>query len=237
MADQTMIDMLMQTWPGRLAQGAVNGFMAPGNALASQTPITSEQMIAPAMDMAGMMIGGGMPAAEKGALGAAGGNLRALPTNNYLTPISRYTPEIYREMSPQAAVEAVPNSLMQSSSVFGAPRKYYADTPDLALGQGSNVGVRMKFDSSPFEGIINTQKPGWQSAWQQGMGEYLASPMRDENMGNALLGMNVDKSAMKDSGRVYSSLLDRAIRQLSDAGWAVNDSGKIISVTKPKASP
>ena len=50
--------MLSQTWPARLAQDAYSGFMAPGRALASTEPITSEQMIAPAMSLAGLVTGG-----------------------------------------------------------------------------------------------------------------------------------------------------------------------------------
>lgn len=58
-------DKLQQTWPARAAQGMWQGLMAPGNALASTTPMTSDQMIAPAANMAGMVTlgAGAMPAA------------------------------------------------------------------------------------------------------------------------------------------------------------------------------
>jgi len=69
--NQTLVDMLMQTWPARLAQSAVNGVMAPGRAWASDVPITTDQMIQPAMDMAGLATFG------TGAFPATANELRA----------------------------------------------------------------------------------------------------------------------------------------------------------------
>jgi hypothetical protein len=57
-----------------LANMIGQGLTAPGKALASKEPMTSEQMIAPAQSMMALM-GTGAPAAEAGALGAVGGRL------------------------------------------------------------------------------------------------------------------------------------------------------------------
>jgi hypothetical protein len=58
----------------RLGNRALQGFAAPGRVLASQSPMTSEQMIAPAQAMQSLMMGGA-PMAERGAVGAFGGRL------------------------------------------------------------------------------------------------------------------------------------------------------------------
>ena len=51
--EQTYDRRLDETWPGRLAQDAIGAVLAPGRALQSTEPITTEQMIKPAVDLAG----------------------------------------------------------------------------------------------------------------------------------------------------------------------------------------
>lgn len=55
--------MLMGTWPARMGQSLVQGFMAPGNAYQSvpENPVTTEQMIGPAANLAGLAMTGAMP--------------------------------------------------------------------------------------------------------------------------------------------------------------------------------
>jgi len=64
MADrQAIIDALMGTWPMRMGQSMLQGAMAPGNAYAStpDNPVTTEQMIGPAANLASIPIMGAMP--------------------------------------------------------------------------------------------------------------------------------------------------------------------------------
>ena len=69
--DQGYDRRLDQTWPGRLAQEAMGAVLAPGRALQSTEPITTEEMIKPAADLAGLVTGGSYTApARKGASGA-----------------------------------------------------------------------------------------------------------------------------------------------------------------------
>lgn len=71
MADmETIARLLSQTWPGRAVQSAITGLKAPGNAYAStpENPVTTEQMIAPAADLAGLMTG--FPGSPAGSLGS-----------------------------------------------------------------------------------------------------------------------------------------------------------------------
>jgi hypothetical protein len=69
--EQTYDRRFDQTWPGKLAQEAIGAVLAPGRALQSTEPITTEQMIKPAVDLAGLVTGGSYAApAQKGASGA-----------------------------------------------------------------------------------------------------------------------------------------------------------------------
>lgn len=59
-----------------LVAGAAKMAAAPGQALQSTTPITTEEMIKPAADIAMATVGGASPFAPEGAIGAAGGRIR-----------------------------------------------------------------------------------------------------------------------------------------------------------------
>jgi hypothetical protein len=240
MADDGLWSKLEQTWPARAAQGLWDGLMLPGDVAQGNVSMwgddghTSPQVINRSADLAGTMMMGAT-AAPRGALGS--GFVRPLPRDNYAGPINRYAPEIYRETAPDRALEMMPgSSAMESGSPFGANRQFYADHRDLATGQNDNSGVLMKFDAAPFEGIINTKKPAWDLAWQQGMGEYLAAPMKGESLKQALLSADIDKSMLKGSGRVTSSIMNRTLQNLADKGWKIDDSGKLIAVTRPSVS-
>lgn len=48
---ENIVKALEQTWPAKIAETAVNGFMAPGRALASTEPINTAEMIEPVLGM------------------------------------------------------------------------------------------------------------------------------------------------------------------------------------------
>jgi len=229
--DDQLYAKLMQTWPVRAAQGLYQGVMAPGNALASQTPITSEQMIEPAMNLAGAVtLGAGAIPAEANALraGMAG---RRLPADNYNGPISRHTDTIYREMHPSEAIIDLPTSVAQGGfGPGGVQRRFYADQPDLALGQGSNKGVRVEYDAAPFEGKINQEKPAWEFHYQNGNAEYVASPRPEENIRDAVRSFEVDPAALS---RVERAQYQRVISNLGEKGWDIKRTPDRIIVSRP----
>jgi hypothetical protein len=207
-------------------------FMAPGQALQSTTPITSDQMIAPAMGMAGLAMTGGVggaPAASGEAL-LGSGAVRKLPADNYLGPISKHTDTLYREMSPTEALSDLPTSVSNSSGGLGGSRKFYADHPDLALGQGGNKGVRVEYDSTPFEGTINRQKPAWDLGYQNGMAEYLAAPKVGANIRDAVRSFEIDPSTLS---RVEGAQYQRLLTNLKDLGWSVGEKNGKITAAMP----
>jgi hypothetical protein len=76
------------------------GLTAPGKALASTTPITSEQMIQPAQSMMALMAGGGVPAAERGAVGAFGGRLALTSGDELVSNLARAPGAAANEAAP-----------------------------------------------------------------------------------------------------------------------------------------
>lgn len=157
---------------------------------------------------------------------------RELPLDNYRTRIEQYAPYLYRETDPRRALEMMPgSSAAEYRPPFGG-RDFYADHPDLALGQGLNRGVTMQFTSAPFEGQIH-KKPGWEDLWRRGLAEYLAAPAPGESIKQALLAAEIDKTMLD---RVSRPMMDRTVRNLADQGWRIDDTGKLIEVTRPKTS-
>src|SRR5262245_438695 len=69
----SLLDLLAQTWPARLAQSAWSAVKLPGDVYAGRTDPLSEEGIGRAADLAGMVMGGTFATAPRGALGAGPG--------------------------------------------------------------------------------------------------------------------------------------------------------------------
>src|SRR5512139_873784 len=79
----TIWDMLASTWPAQMGQTIAEALMAPGNAYKStpDNPVTTEQMVKPAADLAGLVTSGSFvaPAMKD----AAGMGIRAYHGSPY----------------------------------------------------------------------------------------------------------------------------------------------------------
>lgn len=75
MAEGILHRLMTETWPAKAAQSALAALMAPGRAYQSTEPVTTEQMVAPAADLAGLLFSGGPAGAQAGAVGIFGGRL------------------------------------------------------------------------------------------------------------------------------------------------------------------
>lgn len=183
------------------------------------------------LDIAGLIMGGSYAApAVKNSIGMG---VRSLPTENYPTNISKYTKDLYRETSPEAALEVLPGSNVSAGLVGGMhPRHFYADTPELALGQHGNKGVRVGYDSNAFEGQINQSKPGWDYQFQQGYGEYLAQLSRDANIQSAVKSINVDKAALESSPRWVRNRFNHIVEKLKTDGWEAKDTKEYLDLIR-----
>lgn len=162
----------------------------------------------------------------------SGGGLatRIVPKYNYRTQIDKYTDKLYRESSLQEGLEHFPKEPSTASTSFD--RKFYADHPDMATGQGSNKGITLEYSSKGFEGQINTSKPLWEPAYENGFGEYLAQPMVDPK--GLVKGIKIDTDFFKDAPKWVAARYRTAMQRLVDDGWTKTKEGNIIHLKKPE---
>lgn len=133
---------------------------------------------------------------------------------NYRMPVSEYTPTLYRETSPDQAQYFMPHS-NSSSDLSG--EMYFANTPELALGQGTNRGVLLEFDASDLQGRVSTAKPMWGHMWDQGQGEYVLRLNRQSQYQRALRGVTIRPEAV--TSPALRERLARTIGWHEQQGW------------------
>lgn len=250
MTEKTVLQRLMtETWPAKMAHSALQALMLPGQVasgeLATQptTPgmwsdvdearseLTQGGIVNRASDLAGLLMGGSY--AAPAVANSVGMGVRSLPADNYLTPLSKYTDKLYRETSPEAALEVLPSGNVYAGMTGGqAQRQFYADTPEMALGQGANKGVRVGYDANAFEGQINQSKPMWAPMFEQGSAEYIASPMRNANVRDAVQSINIDKAALNSAPRAVRAQFSRLVEKLKSDGWQATDTKDYLDLVR-----
>jgi hypothetical protein len=70
-----LLDTLSQTWPARMGRGILDAMKLPGDVYAGRTQPGTDDYYNRATDLAGLVMGGAFPMAQRGALGMAGGKL------------------------------------------------------------------------------------------------------------------------------------------------------------------
>lgn len=244
-----LLDALSQTWPAKMGKGLIDAVQLPGQVAGGllqtqpQQPgmwsdvdearqqATQGTMMNRAADLGGVVMGGAYAAPS--VRNSVGMGVRSLPADNYRKPLSTYTDKLYRETSPESALEVLPGSNVHGGLIAGQPpRHFYADTPEMALGQGANKGVRVGYDASAFEGQINQSKPMWAPMFENGSAEYLASPMRDADVRAAVKSINIDKTALASAPRVVQAQFSRLVEKLKSDGWDVADSKQYIDLVR-----
>jgi len=161
----------------------------------------------------------------------AGG--RSLPADNTRKPLGNYTDTLYRQASPNEALEYVPRGMVTKDKAADEP--YFADHPSIALGQGRNKnGVLMAFDPSAIHGQINTDMPAFAPAWRNGYGEYRGIFNDQATYQNALLAMRIPTD-LKMS-RLEKIQLQNAARDLQSSGWNRHDGPGYTEYRRPPPS-
>ncbi len=230
------------TWADAATQtvGAVGDYIAQQRALAQQQGVWGPDGITPAgaRDAATQVAmapvlgttgpkGADVPAPGFTAYGAApmrsnpfnvpepaGG--RSLPADNYRKPLSEYAPTLYRQTSPDEAMEYVPGSVVTTDKTAVEP--YFADHPSIALGQGRNKdGILMAFDPSGIHGQINTGMPAFEPAWRNGYGEYRGTLNDQATYQQALTAMRIPNGL--PMSRLERRQMQNAVGQMKAAGW------------------
>jgi hypothetical protein len=230
-----LIAALAGTWPVRAVKSGLAALQLPGDVYQGNVSMwgedgrTNPEVIEKSSDLAGLVTlgAGGVPAGSNEL--RAGFVGRKLPRDNYNGPVSRYTDELFREMSPSEALVDLPTSVANGGYGIAGNKRFYADQPDLALGQGSNRGVRVTYDAAPFEGTIN-KKPGWEALFPSGSAEYVAAPTRGANIRETVRGFEIDPSALS---KVEAAQYQRLLANLEGQGWGVTRTPDKIVVKKP----
>lgn len=228
---------LSQTWPAKLAKSAYDAVTLPGDVYQGNVSMwgedgrTSTEAINRSAELASLLSGGASSMPRGANELRAGFSGRKIPPENYSGPVSRYTDELFREMSPSEALVDLPTSVASAGGGLGSNKRFYADQPSLALGQGGNRGVRVTYDAEPFVGSINTQKPGWDLLFPTGSAEYLAAPTVGKNIRETVRGFEIDRTALN---KVEAAQYQRIISNLEKMGWGVERSDKKIVVTRPQ---
>lgn len=241
--------LMTETWPARAGRGILDALMLPGQVAGgilnvkperpgwwsdvdeARSQLTNQTMMNRASDLGGLMMLGAT--AAPAVPNSVGMGVRTVPQTNYLEPLSKYTKNVYRETSPEAALEVVPGSNVYGGLMAGQPpRHFYADTPEMALGQGANRGVRVGYDAGAFQGQINQSKPGWQPAFESGMGEYIASPVVGADVRGAVNSVSIDKEMLNAASRAVQSQYRFVQDKLRQAGWEMTDTGKSFDWVK-----
>ena len=143
--------------------------------------------------------------------GVVGKNLpRELPLKDYGPGFSRFTkplPEgrLYRETSAEGF-----SDLFKGNVPFGEPRHFFAEAPEMALGQGANKGLMFEVESAGLKGRPHFGKPGLQPAFLQKAGEFEVTAQPSElvkNMKAVWVTPDVVKNMRPAERRIFESQL------------------------------
>jgi hypothetical protein len=144
---------------------------------------------------------------------------------NRVSDLSQYAPRIYRETDFDSFRGFLPwEDFSLTNTPFGT---FVADTPDMALGQGSNRGVLLEFDAEGVLGRVNELKP----AWQVGFGEGLGSEFFVSVDGVEQLKKNLRAIRIADEAQAPSRFITE--RRLKEAGWPATRGDGFTEYTRP----
>lgn len=139
------------------------------------------------------------------------------------------TPRVYREAS---AYDAMPFIDRNSTADLSMKDVFVATSPELALGQGGNKGVRLEFDKSKLSLRANASKPGTAIAAEMGNAVEMVGRNTQEEYQNALTAFEFSPREMKDG---MGRRLVMVAKGLEKQGWARTESGGVVRMVKPAA--
>ena len=147
-----------------------------------------------------------------GFAGTVGSSPRSLPLGDFgeITKYSKALPKgnLYRELSL--------DNLFSPNMPFGAPTTFFAEIPEMALGQGANKGVMIKVNSEGLIGRPYLGKPGLEQAYLNKAGEFEIKS-QPSNINNAITEIWVSPEAYKGMRKIEKAKYDM---------WLENNFGK-----------
>jgi len=141
---------------------------------------------------------------------------RIHPRDNYLRLLEGEAPHLYRETSGSRFLD-----MLGGNYPYGAPREFYSETPELALGQGNNRGLTFKIDTKGIKGKTSRAKPMSEEMYRQRQAEFLVDAQPSDVLKN-LKEVTVTKDAFTGLSRGEAVRLQRTLDSLEKAGVTIN---------------
>lgn len=159
-------------------------------------------------------------------------HVRELPKDNHRTKLSKYATTLYRETN----LEGLDLLVGRTTTDMSMDRIYFADTPEMALGQGANKGVMVEFDPSEIEGTVDLSKPTARMMFVRGKAEYIGTLNHQPVYRKAVRKFTVKPDAAGD--RVMKARMKLVFADIERQGWerSSEDDGSFSYTRKESAS-
>lgn len=163
-----------------------------------------------------------------GFAGTVGTGARKLPLPDMgeITKFSKPLPAgtLYRETSSEGLMD-----LFHRGSPFGAPVSYFAEIPEMAIGQGFNKGVMFKVQSEGLTGRPYLGKPGLEQAYLNRAGEFEIKDAPQKIL-ESVTDVWVSPDAYKGMRKPQKIVFDRYLGELERRGIKINKVDKLPNV-------
>lgn len=141
---------------------------------------------------------------------------RTIPADNFTRDLSAETDTLYREMSGEGFLD-----LFGGNQPFGAPVFMFAESKDMALGQGKNRGVTIQVDTQGLRGRPVFNKPALKQAYLDRMGEFEVKAQPSELLKN-ITSIDVSANAFDGLTKGQQSNLNKILDSFKANGVTVN---------------
>lgn len=195
---QNIVDQLLGTggqeryilWPEKIIRDAIN---APHDVMTSKTPLRSEDLIKPAMDISALAGSGGLAGAEEGA---------SLGSAPFLRPALKYQGKIYKAPIGAEHMDAIPESLRPE---FTRQAMSGEDISNFNFGFMNHKGQFLNREDALKYAIDN----GLLSPHDAKFGALTSTLMSDTNQPGAAIG------ALEKSQSPFYSALEKGVADIS----------------------
>ena len=141
---------------------------------------------------------------------------RTIPADNFTRDLSAETDTLYREMSGEGFLD-----LFGGNQPFGAPVFMFAESKDMALGQGKNRGITIQVDTQGLRGRPVFNKPALKQAYLDRMGEFEVKAQPSEVLKN-ITSIDVAANAFDGLTKGQQSNLNKILDSFKANGVTVN---------------
>lgn len=147
--------------------------------------------------------------------------------DNFLTDIGSYVDTVYHETNVGDAQQLL-TGRYPSSGPMGGVELFWSNTPEMALGQGSNKGVRFEVSAKGLQGKVHRGKPGLDFTGESGYHEFVTRSSE-----GPLDIKSVTFTKLERPDRVTANRLRLLKKDLESQGWVPEQTDAGVRYTKP----